>query len=50
MQKANGLSVTAFAKKIHTSRRNVYMIFGRATIDTGLLARISKVLGHDFFR
>ena len=50
VHKASGLSVTAFAKKIHTSRRNVYIIFGKPTIDTGQLVRIASVLGHDFFR
>jgi len=50
MQQAGGLSVTVFAKKISTSRRNVYMIFERSSIDTDLLARISRVLHHDFFR
>lgn len=44
-----GFTVTEFAKRINKSRENVYSIFKRKTIDTGLLYIISKVLEHDFF-
>jgi hypothetical protein len=46
---SRGISVTEFAKRINKSRENVYSIFTRKTIDTGLLQRISKVLAYDFF-
>ncbi len=44
-----GLSVTEFSKRINKSRENCYSIFGRKTIDTGLLQQISIVLEYDFF-
>lgn len=43
-----GLSITEFAQKIHTSRRTVYEIFQKDNIDTELLHRISKILGSDW--
>lgn len=42
-------TVTWLAKHIHCERQNIYNIFQRSTIDTGLLQRISVVLHHDFF-
>ena len=47
--KKKGISVTGFADMINYSRRNVYEIFGRETIDTGLLIKISKVLEQNLF-
>ncbi len=44
-----GISVTEFAKRINKSRENIYSIFSRKTVDTGLLLTISKVLDYDFF-
>ncbi len=44
-----GISVSVFAKKINKSRNVVYDIFGRESIDTGLLHKIGKILGCDFF-
>jgi len=46
---SRGLSVTEFAKRINKSRENIYSIFTRKTIDTGLLKSISSVLDYDFF-
>ena len=45
-----GISVTEFAKRINKSRENIYSIFNRKTIDTGLLTKISEVLEFDFFK
>ena len=42
-------SVAWFSRKLHCDRRNVYDIFSREYIDTGLLYRISTILGKDFF-
>lgn len=42
-------SVSWLSRKIHCDRRNIYFIFGRDSIDTELLLRISQVLGVDFF-
>ncbi len=44
-----GVSVTAFAKKINRSRNVVYDIFERESIDTDLLNKISRILNCDFF-
>lgn len=43
-------TLTWFAAAIHCDRRNLYYIFDRPTIDTGMLLRISEALGHNFFR
>ena len=43
------MSITEFAKRINYSRENVYNIFNRKSIDTGLLMLISEVLEFDFF-
>lgn len=44
-----GRSVSWFAQQICCERTNVYNIFHRASIDTDLLLRISKILSYDFF-
>jgi transcriptional regulator with XRE-family HTH domain len=45
-----GITVTEFARRINKSRENMYSIFSRKTIDTGLLLAISRVLDFDFFK
>lgn len=47
---AQNLQVTEFAKMIGTERSNVYNIFERESIDTGLLKKIGQVLHYDFFQ
>ena len=47
--KERGISITEFARRISTHRRNVYDIFERESVDTALLQKISKVLDYDFF-
>ncbi|MEZ3577042.1 MAG: XRE family transcriptional regulator [Muribaculaceae bacterium] len=42
-------SVAWFARKLCLDRSNVYRLFQRNTIDTGLLARISIILDRNFF-
>ena len=44
------LTVSEFARRIDTSRGNVYGIFKRKSIDTNLLIKISTVLDHNFFQ
>ena len=44
-----GFTVAEFARRINKSRENVYSIFKRKTLDTGLLLTISKILEYDFF-
>jgi hypothetical protein len=41
---------TELARKIKTSKQNVYHIYKRESIDTELLMRLSKVLDYDFFQ
>lgn len=45
-----GMTVSEFGRRINKSRENVYSIFRRKTIDTGLLAKIGEVLEYDFFQ
>lgn len=47
--KTSGLTRIEFAKQIHTSRSNLYVIFNRASINTEELITISQVLNHNFF-
>lgn len=48
--KERGLTVSEFARRINTSRENVYGIYKRKTLDTGLLLKINQVLQYDFFQ
>ncbi len=41
--------VSWLARKLAYDRSNIYRIFQKASIDTHLLERISRVLNHDFF-
>jgi len=45
-----GMTVSEFGRRINKSRENVYSIFKRKSIDTGLLQTISEILEHDFFQ
>lgn len=40
---------TELARAIKTSKQNVYGIYQRETIDTGLLQKLGKALEFDFF-
>jgi hypothetical protein len=44
-----GMSKTEFARRINKTSQNVYDIFERKTIDTGLLYTISTILDFNFF-
>jgi DNA-binding Xre family transcriptional regulator len=44
-----GIKATWLAQEISTSRRNLYDILEREDINAGVLAKISKKLGHNFF-
>ena len=48
--KAQNVNVTEFAKNIGMERTNVYDIFERESIDTGLLKKIGHELHYDFFQ
>ena len=47
--KPKDCNIDWFAARLHCDRRNIYRIFARENIDIKLLARISEILGHDFF-
>ena len=42
--------VTWLAKEINCERTNIYNVFSRKDISTGLLQRLSLVLEHVFFK
>ena len=48
--KQKGIKITDLAKRISTTRENIYSIFRRRTIDTGLLDKFCKTLDHDFYQ
>ncbi|OFY67643.1 MAG: hypothetical protein A3H98_03750 [Bacteroidetes bacterium RIFCSPLOWO2_02_FULL_36_8] len=45
-----GIKLSEFAERIGTVRQNIYRIFERETINSGLLHKISMTLDFDFFR
>jgi len=42
-------TVSWFARKLSCDRSNIYKLFKRSTIDTGLLLKVSAVLHYNFF-
>lgn len=44
------MKLTDFADELGTVRQNVYRIFRKRHLDTGLLLKISQVLQHNFFQ
>jgi len=44
------MKLTDFADELGTVRQNVYRIFRKRHLDTGLLMKISQVLDHNFFQ
>ena len=44
----SGMTVSEFARRIHTARSNVYFIFERPSIDMKQLLSICDVLEHNF--
>jgi hypothetical protein len=44
------IKLTEFAEELGTVRQNVYRIFKKQELDTGLLKRVSEVLNHNFFQ
>lgn len=43
------ITVTEFARRINCTTRNVYKIFDKESVDTGLLEKINKALDQNFF-
>ena len=48
--KKRGLTVEELATALNVSKPNIFDIYRRETIDTGLLERLCKVLNHNFFQ
>lgn len=48
--KAKCTSVAAFARELCKSNSATYEIFGKTSLDTDLLLKVSKLLDRDFFR
>jgi len=44
------MKLSDFADQLGTVRQNVYRIFKKQDLDTGLLTKISEVLNHNFFQ
>ncbi|HMG89277.1 MAG TPA: helix-turn-helix transcriptional regulator [Chryseolinea sp.] len=44
------MKLMEFADELGTVRQNVYRIFKKRHVDTGLLLKISQVLHHNFFQ
>jgi transcriptional regulator with XRE-family HTH domain len=44
------MKLSEFADQLGTVRQNVYRIFKKKDLDTGLLTKISEVLNHNFFQ
>lgn len=47
---SRNMKLTDFADELGTVRQNVYRIFKKRHLDTGLLTKISAVLNHNFFQ
>jgi hypothetical protein len=45
----SGLSIEEFANLVSCKSGNIYKIFERERIDTGLLKKICKILNYNFF-
>lgn len=43
------IPIVEFAKRVNTTRNNLYNIFRRESIDTDLLWKIGEILDYDFF-
>jgi transcriptional regulator with XRE-family HTH domain len=46
---SRNMKLSDFANDLGTVRQNVYRIFKKKDLDTGLLTKVSEVLNHNFF-
>lgn len=46
---SRNMKLSDLADRLGTVRQNVYRIFKKKDLDTGLLTKISEVLNHNFF-
>lgn len=47
--KRQGKTTVWLAKQLGCHRTNIYKIYSKSTIDTGMLMHICKVIGYNFF-
>ena len=47
--KQRGFTADELSSLLNVSKPNIYDIYKRSSIDTGLLERLCKVLNHNFF-
>ncbi len=45
-----GRAASWLAKKIPCERTNIYNVFKREDISVSMLSKVSRILGHDFFK
>lgn len=45
-----GRSASWLAMKIPCERTNIYNVFKREDVSVALLSKVSRILGHDFFK
>ena len=43
-----GIKISQLSHRLNYTRRNIYDIFDRESVDSKLLAKISKILDYDF--
>lgn len=48
--KRQGKTSVWLAKQLGCHRTNIYKVYSKATIDTGMLLHICRILGYDFFK
>jgi hypothetical protein len=47
--KAKRIGATELGQRLSTSKQNIYAIYKRQTIDTGMLLKFSEILAYNFF-
>ena len=48
--KNDGKSVVWLARELGCHRTNIYRIYEKHTVDTGILLRLCRILHYDFFQ
>ena len=48
--KRQGKTSVWLAKQLGCHRTNIYKVYAKSSIDTGMLLHISKILGYNFFK
>ena len=48
--KRQGKTSVWLAKQLGCHRTNIYKVYAKSTVDTGMLLHISRIHGYDFFK